>query len=72
MSAAAKGQDKEYAVASGAKPRPEGRVRERGRRPTTRRVEFAAPGKEAARRSAIERARRADGRAAVRVQRGRQ
>jgi hypothetical protein len=38
----------------GATPRPEGRVRERGWRPTTRPAEFVASVKVAARRRAIE------------------
>ena len=41
------------ALASGAKPRPEGRVRERGWRPTRQRYRDAEPQAEAARRLAI-------------------
>jgi hypothetical protein len=47
MSERGEAQEKKHALVSGAKPRPEGRVRERGRRPTleaahTDRVEEAA------------------------------
>ena len=48
---------KEDTRASGAKPRPEGRVREHGWRPTTQSTGFAAPLMEAARRRAIARRR---------------
>ena len=48
----------EYACASGAKPRPEGRVRERGRRPTMLMLGVEMQVTEAARRRAIVRARR--------------
>jgi hypothetical protein len=50
MSAAGEAKAKEYTRASGAKPRPEGRVREHGWRPTAQPVEFAEPVKQAARR----------------------
>ena len=52
MRAAGEAKAKEYARASGAKPRPEGRVREHGWRPTTQSVGFVGPVKEAARRRA--------------------
>jgi hypothetical protein len=45
-------------LASGAKPRPEGRVCERGWRPTRKGYGIAEPCTEAARRFAIARARR--------------
>ena len=54
MSAAGKAKAEEDALASGAKPRPEGRVRERGRRPTNVCLGYAASGAEAARCRAIE------------------
>ena len=53
MSAAGEAQAKEDARASGAKPRPEGPVREQGWRPTLEAHDSAARFKEAARRRAI-------------------
>jgi len=57
VSAAGEAQAKEDALASGAEPRPEGRVRERGWRPTRGRSGVAESRTEAARRLAIARAR---------------
>ena len=57
MSAAGKAQAKKDALVSGATPRPEGRVRERARRPTLE-LALADRVEEAARRCAIECARR--------------
>ena len=54
MSAAGEAKAKEDAFASGAKPRPAGRVRERGWRPTRQRPGIAESWTEAARRRAIE------------------
>jgi hypothetical protein len=53
MSAAGEARAKEDAFASGAKPRPEGPVRERGRRPTWSGDMLAEYFTEAARRRAI-------------------
>jgi hypothetical protein len=53
MSAAAVGKEQD-ALASGAKPRPEGRVRERGWRPTHAPFGVTDTASEAARRRAIE------------------
>ena len=53
MSATGEAKVKEDALASGAKPRPEGRVRERGRRPTDKGRGILAARAEAARRRAI-------------------
>jgi hypothetical protein len=58
MSAAGEAKAKEDTLASGAKPRPEGRVRERGWRPTYERYEISELCPEAARRRTI--AREAD------------
>ena len=58
MSTAGEAQAKEDTVASGAKPRPEGPVRERGWRPTRRACEGGSARTEAARRRAIARGRR--------------
>ena len=55
MSAAGNAKAKEDALASGAKPRTEGRVREQGWRPTNAGLGCAKGGAEAARRRAIER-----------------
>ena len=52
MSAAGNAKAKEDSYASGAKPRPEGPVREHGRRPTTWRMEFSIDVMEPARRRA--------------------
>ena len=60
MSAPSKAKVKEDALASGAKPRPEGRVRERGRQPTCEPCGFATTRAEAARRRAIARDRLGD------------
>ena len=57
MSAAGMAKAKEHAFASGAKPRLEERVRERGRRPIRERRGIAEPRTEAGRRRAIARAR---------------
>jgi hypothetical protein len=57
MSAAGAAKAKENALASGARPRPEGRVRERGWRPTRKRSGAGTERTEAARRRAIARAR---------------
>jgi hypothetical protein len=59
MRAAGEAQAKKDALASGAKPRPEGRVREQGWRPTNECSENVEYRTEAARRRAIARARRA-------------
>ena len=53
MSATGEAKVKEDALTSGAKPRPEGRVRERGRRPTGNWRGITATCAEAARRRAI-------------------
>jgi hypothetical protein len=53
MSTPGEAKAKEDVLASGAKPRPEGRVRDRGRRPTRGRCGFGEPHTEAARRRAI-------------------
>jgi hypothetical protein len=54
VSAAGEAQAKEDALASGAEPRPEGRVRERGWRPKGESYVIAGPRIEAARRRASE------------------
>ena len=58
MSAAGEAQAQDT-FASGAKPRPEGRVRERGWRPTPQRYAIGKPRSEDARRCAIPGGRRA-------------
>jgi hypothetical protein len=58
MSAPGEAKAKEHALASGAKPRLEECVRERGWRPTREGYGFAASHTEAARRRAIARGRR--------------
>jgi hypothetical protein len=65
MSAAGAAQMKKDTLARGAKPRPEGRVRERGWRPTNVVLGFASSGAEGARRRVIE---AADGAAVERSQ----
>ena len=57
MSTAGKAKAKEDTLASGAKPRPAGRVRERGWRPTCEGYGVAEAPTEAVRRRAIARAR---------------
>jgi hypothetical protein len=57
MSTAGEAKAKEHALVSGAKPRLEERVRERGWRPTRECYAFAQSRTEAARRRAIARAR---------------
>ena len=54
MSERREAQAKQDARASGAEPRTESRVRERGWRPTTRTNEYAMRLKEAARRRVVE------------------
>jgi hypothetical protein len=61
MNAAGEAKAKEHTLASGAKPRLEERVRERGWRPTRERYGFAESHAEAARRRAIARARHSIG-----------
>jgi hypothetical protein len=58
MSAAGEAQAEKDTLASGAKPRPEGRVREQGRRPTRGRYGIRQTRSEAAHRCAVVRARR--------------
>ena len=53
MRAPGEAKAKKDALVSGAKPRPEGRVRERGWRPTRGRSGIVEPRTEAARRRAI-------------------
>ena len=62
MSETGEAKAKKDALASGAKPRPEGRDRERGWRPTCEGRGYSGELTEAARRRAIERVRRAAGR----------
>jgi hypothetical protein len=54
MREAGEAKAKEDTHVSGAKPKPEGRVRERGWRPTRRACGIGIPGTEAARRRSIE------------------
>jgi len=66
MSAAGEAMAEEDTHASGAKPRPEGRAREQGWRPTNEFLGYAASGAEAARRCAIEE-RPTTGRTAIQI-----
>ena len=70
MSTVGEAQAEEDTLASGAQPGPEGRVRERGWRPTRRSYGIGEPLTEAARRRAIERARRSTVRPAGRAMEG--
>ena len=70
MSETGEAKAKEDTLTSGAKPRLEERVRERGWRPTREGYGFAEPRTEAARRLAIARARRSTAQAIDRFTEG--